>query len=185
MSVPARPERDADLVLSAAADEIERLRAQTRGDAAALRMIADALGVPEDERHDGVRAITNTYDRDAETLETELAICREAIETCLDVVENLPSDDDGAAAVKRCTLRRLNEAIGKAVPRLMMERPEGQKMYGLNYREMRQRIEADCTAMQQALDALELCRLNGSQYLYGNERDIVFSAIKTLRKRLK
>ena len=27
MSVPARPERDADLVLSAAADEIERLRA--------------------------------------------------------------------------------------------------------------------------------------------------------------
>jgi hypothetical protein len=66
----------------------------------------------------------------------------------------------------------------------MMERPEGQKMYGLNYREMRQRIEADCTAMQQALDALELCRLNGSQYLYGNERDIVFSAIKTLRKQL-
>ena len=99
MSVPARPERDADLVLSAAADEIE-------------------------------------------VLEAELAVCREAIEVCLDVAENLPSDDDGATAVRRCTLRRLNEAIGKAVPRLMFERPEGQKLYGLNYMEMRERIEA-------------------------------------------
>lgn len=40
-------------------EEIERLRAQRRGDANALRMIADALGVPEDARHDGgiMRAI--------------------------------------------------------------------------------------------------------------------------------
>lgn len=92
MSVPARPERDADLVLSAAADEIERLRAtlerqqlsyerereidqeeierllvQRRGDAHALRMIADALGVPEDARHDGgiMRAITKIADAEA------------------------------------------------------------------------------------------------------------------------
>lgn len=72
-----------------------------------------------------------------EALEAELAVCREAIEVCLDVAEHLPSDDDGAAAVRRCTLRRLNEAVGKAVPRLMFERPEGQKLYGLNYMEMR------------------------------------------------
>lgn len=39
-------------------------------------------------------------------------------------------------------------------------------------------------AMEQALEALELCRLNGSQYLYGNERDIVFSAIAALRAEL-
>ena len=41
-------------------EEIERLLAQRRGDANALRMIADALGVPEDARHDGgiMRAIT-------------------------------------------------------------------------------------------------------------------------------
>ena len=74
-------------------------------------------------------------ERDA--LEAELAVSREAIEVCLDVAERLPSDDDGAAAVRSCTLRRLNEAVGKAVPRLMMERPEGQKLYGLNYMEMR------------------------------------------------
>lgn len=77
-----------------------------------------------------------------EALEAELAVCREAIEVCLDVAERLPSDDDGATAVRRCTLRRLNEAIGKAVPRLMMERSESQKLYGLNYMEMRGRIKA-------------------------------------------
>ena len=39
-------------------------------------------------------------------------------------------------------------------------------------------------AAQQALEALEMCRLNGSQYLYGNERDLVCSAIKALRDAL-
>ena len=38
--------------------------------------------------------------------------------------------------------------------------------------------------LEQALEALEMCRLNGSQYLYGNERDLVFSAIKALRAAL-
>lgn len=38
--------------------------------------------------------------------------------------------------------------------------------------------------MEQALEALEICRLNGSQYLYGNERDVVFAAISAIRAAL-
>lgn len=78
---------------------------------------------------------------ECERLKVELAICREAIEVCYDVADNLPSDDDGDAAVRRTTLRRLNEAIGKAAPRLLMERREGQKMYGLHYRELHAEVE--------------------------------------------
>ena len=84
MSIPARPERDADLVLSAAADEIERLRAtlerqqlsyerereidqeeierllaQRRGDARVLErmraLIAEAEVIAEYGRDDGRR----------------------------------------------------------------------------------------------------------------------------------
>jgi hypothetical protein len=108
-----------------------------------------------------------------EALEAELAVCREAIEVCLDVAERLPSDDDGAAAVKRCTLRRLNEAIGKAVPRLMREgRPEGQKMYGLRYLEMRGRIKA--------LEAT----LERQQLSYEREREIDQAEIERLRAQI-
>lgn len=103
----------------------------------------------EQLRHMGV--VHAMLDR-IEALEAELAVSREAIEVCLDVAERLPSDDDGAAAVRYCTLRRLNEAVGKAVPRLMMERPEGQKLYGLNYMEMRGRIKA-LGAANEALEA--------------------------------
>ena len=45
-------------------------------------------------------------------------------------------------------------------------------------------ITIDRATVEQALEALEMCRLNGSQYLYGNERDLVFSAIKALRAAL-
>ena len=110
-----------------------------------------------------------------EALEAELAVCREAIEVCLDVAERLPSDDDGDAAVRRCTLRRLNEAIGKVVPRLMRERPEGQKLYGLNYMEMRGRIKA----LEAANEALE-ATLDRQQISYERERQLDQEEIERL-----
>ena len=59
MSIPARPERDADLVLSAAADEIERLIALRRDDARVLErmraLIAEAEVISEYGRDDGLR----------------------------------------------------------------------------------------------------------------------------------
>ena len=112
-------------------------------------------------------------ERDA--LEAELAVSREAIEVCLDVAERLPSDDDGAAAVRSCTLRRLNEAVGKAVPRLMMERPEGQKLYGLNYMEMWGRIKA-LEDREQALEAT----LERQQISHERERDLDQDEIERL-----
>lgn len=45
-------------------------------------------------------------------------------------------------------------------------------------------ITIDRAVVEQALEALEMCRLNGSQYLYGNERDLVFSSITALRAAL-
>lgn len=39
--------------------------------------------------------------------------------------------------------------------------------------------------MEQARYALELCRLNGGQYLRGPERDVVFSALAALRAELR
>lgn len=41
MSIPPRPDRDADLVLSTAADEIDRLRAENAELSQALRKIAE------------------------------------------------------------------------------------------------------------------------------------------------
>jgi hypothetical protein len=81
-----------------------------------------------------------------ERLREELAICRDAIEVCFNVAESLPSDDDGDAAIRRTTLRRLNEAIGKAAPRLLMERAEGQRLYGLRYRELMEENERPLAA---------------------------------------
>ena len=45
-------------------------------------------------------------------------------------------------------------------------------------------ITIDRAVVEQALEALEMCRLNGSQYLYGGERDLVFSSITALRTAL-
>jgi hypothetical protein len=76
-----------------------------------------------------------------ERLQSELAICRDAIEVCYDVVSDWKPDDDGDNAVRRTTMRRLNEAVCKATPRLLYERPEGQQLYGLHYREQRDEIQ--------------------------------------------
>ena len=70
-------------------------------------------------------------------LRTELSICHEAIEVAYNTVNQWAEAlDDGGEAQRRTTLRRLNEAVGKALPRLLYENPEGQRMYGLRYREL-------------------------------------------------
>jgi hypothetical protein len=68
--------------------------------------------------------------------QAELAICRDAIEQCYDAVGSMDCMTDTDGAVQRVTLRCLNEAIGKATPRLLKERPEGQKLYGLHWKEL-------------------------------------------------
>ncbi|WP_430229326.1 ead/Ea22-like family protein [Paraburkholderia tropica] len=73
-------------------------------------------------------------------LRAENAVCRNAIEDAVDMVDACAStyDDDGSQGALRATKRQLSEAIGNACPRLMMEKPDGQKFYGLHWREMRE-----------------------------------------------
>jgi hypothetical protein len=77
----------------------------------------------------------------ADPLMDELDICRSAIEACYDMMQSLDCYTDMDAACQRATLRQLNEAVGKAAPRLLKERPGGQKLYGLHYQELRATIE--------------------------------------------
>lgn len=74
------------------------------------------------------------------TAEQENAICREAIESAVEFVEACIKDDDSDSTqgAGRATLRRLAEAVGKACPKLLYEKREGQKLYGLRYRELAQ-----------------------------------------------
>lgn len=84
--------------------------------------------------------------REVDRQRVELAVCRAAIENAYLIIEDWKPDDDGDNAVRRTALRQLNEAIDKAAPRLLMERPEGQRLYGLNYRDLiaeRDRLRAE------------------------------------------
>ncbi len=90
------------------------------------------------------KAFGTSIEDAADTLEAQaldLAVCCNAIEECLDIVGALDCVTDADAACQRVTLRRLNEAIGKAAPRLLYERPEGQKLYGLNYKAQAAELE--------------------------------------------
>ena len=94
-------------------------------------------------------------ERDA--LRIELDVCRSAIEDCYDIVETFDCYNDSDDACQRVTLRRLNEAIGKAAPRLLYERSEGQKLYGLRYRELmaeRDALHAVATDAHRDIDEL-------------------------------
>ena len=95
-----------------------------------------------------------------ERLAQENAICREAVEQCYQIADGFPGETDSDAAVRRVTMRRLNEAIGVAAPRLLMERPEGQKLYGLRYRELADENKALGTRCEQ--QAAEIERLRGA-----------------------
>lgn len=89
---------------------------------------------------------TETDAEKIERLELELSIARDALEDAYEVIntwdfearhpEERYSSDDADESVRRVTLRRLSEAVGRALPRLMFEQAEGQKFYGLRYREL-------------------------------------------------
>lgn len=75
-----------------------------------------------------------------ERLSDDNAICRDAIAHALELVEAFAAspdgDDDMSQGAARATRRRLNEALGKMEPRLMMEREMSPK-YGLLWKELR------------------------------------------------
>jgi hypothetical protein len=84
-------------------------------------------------------------------------ICRDAIEAAVILVTRWCEhhDADSDAACGRVARRRLGEAIGKATPRLLMERPEGQRLYGLRYRDLiaeRDRLAADLVEARELLE---------------------------------
>jgi hypothetical protein len=96
-----------------------------------------------------------SYAQENQQLRDDNAICRSAIEDAVLLVENWEADDahdsDLDQGAARATRRMLSEAIGKATPRLLMERPEGQKLYGLRWREMRaevERLQAQVASLQ-------------------------------------
>lgn len=102
-------------------------------------------------------------------LQMELSICHEAIEVCYDTAKDyFPQDSDSDSAVRRCTMRKLNEAVGKALPKLMFEQPEGQQLYGLRWRELvaeRDALKArvstitdECNKLRAALTELVACQ---------------------------
>lgn len=102
-------------------------------------------------------ALTAERER-ADRADLDAAICRDAIETAWRVVNDLPAESDSDAAVRRCALRKLGEAVGKAEPRLMFEQPEGQNLYGLNYRHWIERAkaaEAERDALRERADRAE------------------------------
>ena len=72
----------------------------------------------------------------------ELDICRNAIEGAYDFVVDTINlyDDDMTQGAGNANLRRLNEAVGKATPRLLFEREDGMTYYGLRWREMRDQL---------------------------------------------
>jgi hypothetical protein len=72
----------------------------------------------------------------------EAAKLREAYECLYDMIKELPSDTDGEVAVYRCMRRRFEEAVGERFTRLLKERPEGQKLFGLRYDELNEQIVA-------------------------------------------
>lgn len=63
-----------------------------------------------------------------------------AIGACKDIVQQLDCYTDADTATQRTILRRLNEAIGVALPRLAHEKPGGQALYGLRWIEQAEEI---------------------------------------------
>jgi len=91
-------------------------------------------------------------ERELDEAREDVALCRDAIAHALDLVAEWEKDhdDDNASASARATRRRLNEALGKAEPRLLYEKPEGQQLFALAWKELR--CERD--ALREALRAL-------------------------------
>ncbi len=77
-----------------------------------------------------------------EAVQSDLDCLRDAYAQVYGVAQDMPSDNDMDAAVRVCLLRRLEEAIGERRTRLLYEKPGGQKLYSLRYREMKEEIDA-------------------------------------------
>jgi hypothetical protein len=71
---------------------------------------------------------------------TELEVLRDAVEAAYDFITAMSSDpdcdDDGTQGAIRATRRKMAEALGNALPRLLYEKREGQKLFGLRCREL-------------------------------------------------
>jgi hypothetical protein len=71
---------------------------------------------------------------------TEIEVLRDAVESAYDFLDTMSSDpdceDDGTQGAIRATRRQMAEALGKSLPRLLYEKREGQKLFGLRYREL-------------------------------------------------
>ncbi|MEI7296619.1 hypothetical protein WCQ02_31135 [Paraburkholderia tropica] len=100
-------------------------------------------------------------------LREENAVCRNAIEDAVDMVDACAStyDDDGSQGALRATKRQLSEAIGKACPRLMMERADGQKLYGLHWRELNEEVRG----LREDLQAAKLLAHSNAE-MFGAEK---------------
>jgi hypothetical protein len=129
-----------------AIDEIERLRAalaneQARGVHTCHEHCERPMCVMQRAITERDSMIERLRARLAE-LETENAICRDAVEDAADLVTGWcdTHDSDSDSSCGRVSLRKLGEAIGKACPRLLMEKPEGQRLYGLHWRELQARL---------------------------------------------
>lgn len=131
--------------------ELERLRAEIRALDLANRDALEKMDLLTSERDlarqvlEQVQAQQRVTAGEIERLRDENAICRSAIEDAVLLVDGWVADDANDSDIDqgagRATLRMLSEAIGKATPRLLMERPEGQKLYGLRWRELREENE--------------------------------------------
>jgi DNA repair exonuclease SbcCD ATPase subunit len=85
-----------------------------------------------------------------DAVQTDLDCLRDAYAQVYSVVQDMSSESDMDAAVQVCLLRRLEEAIGERRTRLLYEKPGGQKLYSLRYREMKEEIEALTASLHKA-----------------------------------
>jgi hypothetical protein len=94
-------------------------------------------------------------ERERDEAREDVALCRDAIAHALDLVAEWEKDhdDDNASASARVTRRRLNEALGKAEPRLLYEKPEGQQLFALAWKALRCERDALREALREIYEA--------------------------------
>ena len=111
--------------------------------------IEDAKRALNATDYEGILLAAMRVKEERDEARQENAICREAIESAVEFVKCCIEavDSDSTQGAGRATLRQLAEAVGKACPRLLYEKSEGQNLYGLRYRELvRERDEARAVA---------------------------------------
>lgn len=144
------------------------MKTETEWQARALevaRTIADR-GEPSSEEADIILNFAREYAAEAlaevERLKDDNAVCRDAIEGAYLLAEDWARDDSNGSdmdqGAARATLRCLNEAVGKAAPLLLKERLEGQRLYGLRWKELKQEI-ADLRAQLAASGPVKVRQL--------------------------